>query len=197
MAKDTRSTILTAAAAVLVKNPGATLAEIGSEAGVGRTTLHRYFPKRDDLLRALILASLRDIDDATADLADADQDAAARLLTVLEVLVPLGDRCHFLWLSPRAYEHEEAAAHYQRQLQQMEALADDLKREGWLGDDVPTRWFVAAMDSLIYTAWYDVENGYLAKREAPRLVHRTLLGQLGPKRADARTLATPSPGVPR
>lgn len=49
----TRRAILDAAVAVLAKSPTAPLAEIADRARVGRTTLHRYFPERSDLLTAV------------------------------------------------------------------------------------------------------------------------------------------------
>ncbi|MET9485313.1 TetR family transcriptional regulator [Nocardia sp. NPDC006630] len=49
----TRAAILDAAAEVLTATPTASLGQIATAAEVGRTTLHRYFPERIDLLRAL------------------------------------------------------------------------------------------------------------------------------------------------
>ncbi|PYE19193.1 TetR family transcriptional regulator [Williamsia limnetica] len=49
----TRRAILDAAVVVLAKSPTAPLSEIADRARVGRTTLHRYFPERGDLLAAV------------------------------------------------------------------------------------------------------------------------------------------------
>src|SRR5690606_32804216 len=49
----TRGAILEAAARVLGRDPAASLGEIADAAGVARSTLHRYFPERADLLDAL------------------------------------------------------------------------------------------------------------------------------------------------
>jgi TetR/AcrR family transcriptional repressor of lfrA len=51
----TRTAILTAAMTVLAVNPAASLADIAAAAEVGRSTLHRYFSERSDLLRELAL----------------------------------------------------------------------------------------------------------------------------------------------
>jgi TetR/AcrR family transcriptional regulator, mexCD-oprJ operon repressor len=67
--------ILEAAARVLSeRGDGAGMGEVASEAGVSRATLYRYFPRREDLLRALVQAAL---DDAHQRLEDADLDAVA------------------------------------------------------------------------------------------------------------------------
>ena len=51
----TRRAIVEAAIGVISDNPTAPLSEIAEAAGVGRSTLHRYFPERTDLLRAVAL----------------------------------------------------------------------------------------------------------------------------------------------
>ena len=49
----TRKAILDAAMTVLADNPAAPLSDIAAAACVGRSTVHRYYPERTDLLRAL------------------------------------------------------------------------------------------------------------------------------------------------
>src|SRR5688572_30051607 len=49
----TRRAIVDAAISVLIDNPAATLGDIAAVAGVGRSTLHRYFPERIALLKAV------------------------------------------------------------------------------------------------------------------------------------------------
>ena len=45
--------LLDVAAAVLVADPAASLAEVAEAAGIGRTTLHKHYATRDDLVRAV------------------------------------------------------------------------------------------------------------------------------------------------
>lgn len=49
----TRRAILDAAMSVLADSPAAPLGDIAATAQVGRSTVHRYFPERTDLIRAL------------------------------------------------------------------------------------------------------------------------------------------------
>ncbi|WP_435061755.1 TetR/AcrR family transcriptional regulator [Amycolatopsis thermoflava] len=56
----TRSAILSAAATLLGRDYQAKLAEIANAAGVGRTTLHRYFPDRATLIKAAVEDSVAD-----------------------------------------------------------------------------------------------------------------------------------------
>lgn len=49
----TRRAILDAAAAVLARNPAASIGEIAEAAETVRSTVHRHFPERADLISAL------------------------------------------------------------------------------------------------------------------------------------------------
>ena len=51
----TRRAIIDAAISVLAANPAAPLGDIAEAAGVGRSTLHRHFSERGDLMRAVAL----------------------------------------------------------------------------------------------------------------------------------------------
>ena len=57
----TRQAILAAAVTVFARDPSAALGEVAAAAGVGRTTLHRYFPERSDLLSALVVHVLEQV----------------------------------------------------------------------------------------------------------------------------------------
>ncbi|GIE95463.1 TetR/AcrR family transcriptional regulator [Paractinoplanes rishiriensis] len=50
----TRQAILDAAIETLAQQPAASLGDIAAAAGVGRTTLHRYFAERSDLMSAVV-----------------------------------------------------------------------------------------------------------------------------------------------
>jgi TetR/AcrR family transcriptional regulator, mexCD-oprJ operon repressor len=57
------SAILDAAASVLAeRGDTASMADVAAAAGVGRATLYRYFDSREDLMRALALAAIDDLD---------------------------------------------------------------------------------------------------------------------------------------
>ncbi|MFE9579136.1 TetR/AcrR family transcriptional regulator [Nocardia sp. NPDC006044] len=60
-AERTVRTILDAAERVLSEHPNATLEQIAEAAGVARTTVHRRFANRDDLVRTMAVAAWRRI----------------------------------------------------------------------------------------------------------------------------------------
>jgi AcrR family transcriptional regulator len=57
----TRRAILNAAASVFARNRSATLADVAEAAEVGRSTLHRYFADRDDLINSVVADSYQAI----------------------------------------------------------------------------------------------------------------------------------------
>ncbi len=185
----TRQGLLNAAGVVLSRNPGAAMAEIAEKAGVGRATLYRHFPTREDLIRALVLESLRQIDEATQQIPIDRLSAAQVLAEILESIVPLGDRFRFLSNEPAVLNDPEINAAYGRQLDELSELVEAMKAEGSLDRAVPTAWVVAAIDALVYAAWNAVDDGAVARRDAAKLAFRTIMQGFG--------LADPASTSPR
>ncbi len=185
----TRQGLMNAAGAVLARNPGAAMADIAKEAGVGRATLYRHFPTREDLIRALVLESLHQIDEATQQIPVDRLSAAQVLAEIVEAIVPLGDRFRFLSSEPIVLNDPEIKAAYDRQLDELGDLIEAMKAEGSLDRAVPTAWVVAAIDALVYAAWHAVDDGAVARRDAAALTFRTIMQGLG--------LADPASTSPR
>ncbi len=57
-----RGRIIAAAPRIWSTDPSAALELVAAEAAVGRTTLHRYFPARADLLRAAAIEGIAALD---------------------------------------------------------------------------------------------------------------------------------------
>ena len=53
-----------AAFLVFADDPAASLADVAKRAGVGRATLHRHFPGRPELMRALAKIAMTELDKA-------------------------------------------------------------------------------------------------------------------------------------
>ena len=173
-----RQAALDAAIDTLARNPGVSLTEIASRAGVGRASLHRHFPSRADLIAAASQQCMDEIDAATAEALEDAQTARERLARMLEAVVPLGDRYHFLM--SEAVEDEGVRRRYADELAWLAQLVDDLKEEGVIAAEVPRSWAVVNIDAQVWIAWSEVAAGNLAPAHAADLALRTLLQGLGP-----------------
>ncbi len=176
----TKDEILKGAAAVLAKNPGATFAELAEKIGIGRATLYRYFAKRDDLIKALALFSLQEIDEAVRPLLQQAMPSHDLLYAIIEVLIPIGERFHFLSTDEfDVWTDAEVKQVYERQDKELGQLIEFMKQEGKFRLDIPTAWIVAVFDNLIYTAWVSIQDGDIAPNQAPSLVYETLMKGFG------------------
>lgn len=174
----TRDAILEAAFQVFGRDPGASLSDVASRAGVGRATLHRHFKGRDDLMVALAHRALEELDQAVE---AATKDAASygeALRSSLETIVPLADRHGFLSREP-VEDDPQVMAGYRRQQEELAEAVDAAKAEGCFGAEVPTPWIVQAFEGLIYAAWELVRAGEATPRQASAWAWRTLTQGLG------------------
>ena len=155
------------------ENPAASLGDVAKRAGVGRATLHRHFAGRADLMRALALAAVEELDDAVeAKTANAASYEEGFRLS-LQAIVPLASRQWFL-----AHEGVEAdpnvAAAYRASREELERDVEAAKTEGVFAADIPVEWIVAAYENLIYAAWSMVRSGEATPKQAADFAWRTL-----------------------
>lgn len=174
--------LLDAAATVLARDASASLGDIAERAGVGRATLHRHFPTRRHLVRALTLDALHRLAQASDQIARAAQGPEQAFRLLIEAIVPLGDRYRFLASDPLRGDETDVRIVYDRRRSDLTAHAEALKAAGLIARDVPTPWVVASIDALVHAAWQAVEAGEIARLDAPDLVFATLTRGLGEPR---------------
>ena len=175
-----RETVLQAAFTTLAADPGASLAEIAAAAGVGRATLHRHFAGRDDLMRAMALRALEELDAAVEEATRDAPSYSEALRLSLDAMIPLAARHWFLANDDLSSDPEIAAA-YEKDAAEMRATVEGARDEGTFAADVPTHWIVATFDALLFAAWEQVRDAELTPKQASALAWRTLTtGLKGP-----------------
>lgn len=168
----TRNAILRAAAGVLSQNQAASLGEIADAAGVARSTLHRYFPERSDLIEALrryadeqIRAAIRRarLDEGSA------VDALARL-------------CHeyfdqwdtITWAYMESLNERDENCSFDDQYDpHVTALIERGYREGSIDPSLPNAWLQQMLWALLYSAWEYIQQG-ASKHESLTLMIESL-----------------------
>jgi AcrR family transcriptional regulator len=171
----TRRAVLDAAARLLGKNSTASLSDVAAAAGVGRTTVHRCFATREELVRALVEDALDQVTEAIASARPDRGPADAALRRVVDAVVPIGVEVRFLTAEPEMFDDPALMSRWYATL---EPISDAVRRgqeDGLLRADLPTAWIVDLLAGAIVTAWDSVDEGRLAAREAPGLVFSSVL----------------------
>jgi TetR/AcrR family transcriptional repressor of lfrA len=157
----TRKAILDAAMSVLAENPAASLGDIATAAEVGRSTLHRYFAERTDLLHALA-RHVHQLSNAAIEHAEPDCGPAVEALRrVVECQLDLGPIIPFVFNEPSILAEPELAALLDTG---DEVIVDVLNRASMRGSAGPPDW-----PRLVF--WALLEAGYQAikRNSAPRV----------------------------
>ncbi|MGB8403006.1 MAG: TetR/AcrR family transcriptional regulator [Mycobacterium sp.] len=157
----TRTAILDAASAVLATNPAASLGDIATAAGVGRSTLHRYFAERSQLLRALAI-HVHALCNAAIERAEpACGPPLVALRRVVETQLDLGPIVPFIYNEPTIMADPGMAAHLNTG---DEVIVELLNRASARPPGGPADWPRLAF-------WALLDAGYIAVRNnaAPRV----------------------------
>ncbi|MCR9144578.1 MAG: TetR/AcrR family transcriptional regulator [bacterium] len=171
--------LLGQAAAELARNPRASTETLARACGISRATLNRKFASRRALLEAIARDALDRVDEIAAETPETES-AADYLRAILESLIVLGDRFRVMDQDPDIERLPEIQKRLEKQRSESTELARALKAEGDLDPAVPDAFFTAALDGLLFSAWAAIADGSLALRDAPALIHRTLLRGLQP-----------------
>lgn len=158
--------VLDIAAAVLAKDPAASLGQIAGAANIGRTTLHKQFPTRHDLLVAVASRAL-DISESVIAAAPADPSPLRR--TVVDLL-PFGAYMTLLMAQPEVFAEDAITSRTDAMAAPLAAI---VASAGTVRPGVPDWWLVRSLHALLFTAWDLVQAGWLAPRDAPDLVLST------------------------
>jgi AcrR family transcriptional regulator len=167
--------LLTAATQVLLRQPTASLADIAAATGISRTTLHSRFPTRQALLVGLAQAAMDLVEKAYVEARLDDGDVPASLRRVAELMMPLGERVGFLTRERSLDVEPELTARYAELDRPLVEFVTRAQQAGVLRADLPAWWVVAALTSAVLAAWEAIADGWLAPRDAPDVVLRTVL----------------------
>jgi AcrR family transcriptional regulator len=167
----TRRAILDAAATALAHDRAATLADIASAADVGRSTLQRYFPDREELIGAVVADSLRALGQAAAEAALDQGPPSEAMRRLVTAMVDVGDRVLFLYGDPRVLERagETTAGGSPEVIR----LIERGQADGVFDPDVDAAWIEHVLWALVYAGCDAAGRGTLARHAAATTVIHT------------------------
>lgn len=171
----TRRAILAATASVLGRDRSATLADIAKAADVGRTTLHRYFPDRDELVRAAIVDSFAAVEESVRGAAIDQGPVLEAMRRLVAAMVDVGDRLAFMFGDPRMLQDLETADWApDLSVPTTISLIERGQAEGVFDAQVSAEWIQQVLWALVYTGWEAAEKGELPRHGVTATVIRTL-----------------------
>ncbi|MEV6302284.1 TetR/AcrR family transcriptional regulator [Actinoplanes sp. NPDC051861] len=177
----TRQAILDAAIEVLARNPAAPLSDVAAAADVGRTTLHRYFPERTDLLNALQAEAGERLDQARVRARVAEDSGVSAVRRLCQEYFDLGDVLSLLFREQVAVgdDHDIAGCD-----EDFEAMVRRGHADGSIDPELPPIWIQSLMWSQLYAGWSYLAEFKVSRHEALRLVLRCMEGAVRPLHRD-------------
>jgi AcrR family transcriptional regulator len=169
----TRRAILDAAVGVLSQDLSASLADIAAAAGVGRTTLHRYFPDRTHLLTALSLMAADKIATATSDAAPDQGTGLDALDRLCQRLFELGDILMLVFSAPelaisQTWEEESPADRAVLQ------IVERGHADGTIDPELDGPWIQQVLWAMLYSAWQHIQGNGVPKHSTLSACLRSL-----------------------
>jgi AcrR family transcriptional regulator len=170
-ARRNRRTVLDAAVALLAQRPQATMQEVADASGLGRTTVYRHFPKRQDLIDALFDEVLREAAETIEDSLREHGTPRELLCDIGARIISIGDRYAFLDAHP---ELRERALTSTGGGDPLAAFLTAAQERGEIRDDLPVSWMLASLRGLAIVAMVERQAGRMTAGEAGIYVGETL-----------------------
>jgi AcrR family transcriptional regulator len=176
--RGTRPSLLDVAAQVLVADPAASLADVAEAAGIGRTTLHKHYATREDLLHAVGDRAIDLWEHAIGGITgQEDPDGGLRAMTT--AMIPIGPQLAFLWRTPTFDHVKEIEVRWGAVEAATQAILSQAQARGVIATGMPDWWLLATYFALVYVAAESVQSGRLAPLDAPAFVLDTFLHGIG------------------
>lgn len=153
-----REDLLERACLALVARPGASMHEISKRMGVGRATVYRYFPSREQLIDAIALDALARTNDATGAIPMHTMSATEALDAIIDTMIPFGAQYFFLAVegSDLGDEVQNGVMAQQASMRELYAWAIST---GTIHPDIDAEWLAIYFDGLIWSSWQAVSQG--------------------------------------
>jgi AcrR family transcriptional regulator len=168
-----REAILDGALEVISRDPDAAMNTIADGAGLGRATLYRHFPTREDLIaalrqrarergRAAMLAARPEEGDP--------MEALERIVAALSEVVT-DNRVLFRVIRDGKPSHADS----QKYFAPVAEIFERAQRDGVIDQNVTAAWLTTVTRGLLRLATDEVEAGRLRRADVPALIVRQLI----------------------
>lgn len=174
-ARRTRRLIVDAAIETLGQHQGAALGEIADTAEISRSTLHRHFADRSQLLTAVDEECRRRFDEATTRARITDGSGLQALDRLALEYLGLGSVLSLIFadnalVDPDSWDESGE--------QELAGLIERGHDDGSIAVQLPVGWVITTLWVLLFGAWQAQVSGAVDHHQVPRLLSRTLRGAL-------------------
>lgn len=160
---------------VLAENPGASMREIADASGVGRTTVYRHFPSREDLLRELFQHIFDESNAMSSALAARDLPVADALHELAREIVGIGQRYHFLHGSRDVRNEMMVAEAKVTPEDPFAAFLAAAQQRGEVRQDMPIEWLLAMLRGQATAAIDAMNDGEFDPERTCELLGQTFV----------------------
>jgi TetR/AcrR family transcriptional regulator, mexCD-oprJ operon repressor len=171
--------VLVRCADALCVNPSLDMMGLARQTGISRPKMYRYFSSREDLIVALAIKSLRDIEEACDGIFENVENHKKVFSKFFDAIMPLGTRFHFLTSELWTCNNEQVNQELNRQNVEFFQMIKDAKVSGAIRSELPTVWIADLFDALIVIAWTQTAAGTIAQNDAPSLAFDTFWRAVG------------------
>ncbi|MGE0065727.1 MAG: TetR/AcrR family transcriptional regulator [Solirubrobacterales bacterium] len=166
--------LVDAVAGVLAREPGSSMQEIATAAGIGRTTLHRTFGDRAALVERISKHVLADCERLFDEAGIDDAPVLDAFAGLIAEPLRLGKAYALLFAEPGAYRNTELVKEITSQEQRFERYFTRGQAAGVFRQDLPPRWLVCSVGGQLTALWWAVDDGFVGSRDAGRLLRATV-----------------------
>jgi AcrR family transcriptional regulator len=167
----TRRAIVDAAVRELARDASVSLGQIADAAGVGRTTLHRYFPERSDLLEAVGAETGARLAEAHARARLEDGTAREALRRLCPEYLLLGDLLTLLFTEVVPDSSLDDGCDDADPLAHLVARG---RADGSIDPELSANWVVGTLWSQLYLAWETLREGRESRHDVVQQLMRTV-----------------------
>lgn len=168
----TRSAILDAAVEVLAEDRQAPMADVAAAAQVGRTTVHRYFPERADLIHAVVHHVAERSRHAIHRAEPHSGTVRDALRRVVEEHMDLGSILMYIYSEPLIAADPALAEAVQAMERAIEYVL--ARPDADLNPDLPHAWVRRTFWGLLYAGWETAQAGEMPRHQIVDTIITTL-----------------------
>lgn len=177
-------------ARVLARQPGSSMQEIATAAGVSRTTLHRAFGDRETLVERISAHALAECERLFDEAGIDDAPVLEAFDRLLDSALAFARAYALLFTEPYVYRVPRLVEEITTQDERLGRFFARGQVDGVFRPDLPSRWLAYSVGAQLEAVWWAIEDGHVGSREAPRLLRATILGGIA-----ARATTDPPAGA--